>query len=385
LEGGWALSERKGRLKAWLCIALILAGSNSFTDSSATESLRSVYDKGKGALVLDLSIGAETDDDEDVFLYNPTRICVDSDGDILLIDPLMPCISKFDRDGLHVWTIDSKGQGPEDIRTPTRIALAPDGTIIVYDIGNRRFGLISKDGQFLKTFSISDWVWGLNGSPCGDIWVETRLADFDGKRGGTLIRLLRYSSDFESVVVVDSTLIKTNTYISEPVRTNVPVPFAPVMAWDVTPSGNIVIARSSDYSVNILSPTFELITQFRPAGKRIEVTEDDKKSHFDGMTTNTNGTIEKGAPTYIRNNTDFPKYKPYFSEMHVDGEGYILFQTHETKDDGVVYDVFDPNGQFVNKVVLPRLAYSCVMAHGFIYQVETPDDSPATIKRYTIN
>jgi len=336
--------------------------------------------------VLDLSIGAESDDDEEeVFLYNPGEICVDRDGSILVIDPLMPSITKFGKDGNLVWTIDSKGQGPEDIKTPTQIAVNRDGSIIVYDIGNRRFCFVTEDGQILKTYDFSDWVWGLETAPDGTIWVETRLADFEGKRGGTLIKLLRYSSTFHTSVVVDSAIVKKNTYITKPVRTNVPVPFAPVVAWDIAPSGNIIIGRSSKYTVTILSPELELLTRVQHPGKHLEVTESDKETHFAGMAYNYGGAIEKGAPTFIRDNTEFPKYKPYFKQMHVDQEGFILFQTYETDIDGVIYDVFDPSGHFVNKLVLPELSGFRVITLGFVYQIETPEDSPATIKRYKVN
>ena len=218
----------------------------------------------------------------------------------------------------------------------------------------------------------------------GDVWVQTQLPDFDGRRGGTLIKILRYSPDLIESVVVDSTRIKDNTYVTEPLFANIPVPFAPIMAWAISPAGNLVIARSGDYAVKIFSPKLDVLAQFQHPGKRVSVTEEDKLAHFAQMESNLDGVVKKGAPEFVRENTEFPRFKPYFNRMRVDEDGYILFQTHETATGGVVYDVFEPDGSFLNRVVLPDLGWSCVFRHGFVYQLEQSEDAPARIKRCRI-
>jgi hypothetical protein len=202
-------------VKAWLMFALVIGSLATFPARSSAQSLRPLYDKGTATLVVDLCIGAESDEDKDALLYAPTEICVDKQGSILVTDPRMPSIKKFDRNGRCLWTIGSKGEGPGDIATPTRLAIRSDGSIVVYDIGNRRFSTFAANGKFQNTVDCSDWVWGVEVGRDDDIFVETQAPDFDGRRGGTLIRLVRFSSDFERSTVVDSTVIRTGGFVYE--------------------------------------------------------------------------------------------------------------------------------------------------------------------------
>jgi hypothetical protein len=371
-------------MKAWLMLTSVLAALATVPGDASSQSFRRLYDRGSADLVVDLSIGAESDEDKDALLYSPSELCVDPEGNILIADPLMPCVKKFDKEGRCLWTINSKGEGPGDLLTPTYLALRSDGSIIVYDIGTRRFSVFSRDGRFQNDISCSDLVWGMEVGHDDHVFVEIHAPDFDGRRGGTLVRLLRFTSDFGQSTPIDSTLVKDNIYITEPVMTNIPVPFAPRMLWHPLPSGNLVIARSKDYAIKILSPTLELLVAFERPGKRGEITDSDKEAYFGRMVGNSDGTIKKGAPAFVREKTEFPRYKPYFRELYVDDEGYFLFETYGTVADKAVYDVFDPNGRFVNELVMSELSGVSLLTQGFVYQIDAWGEGPATIKRYRI-
>ena len=369
-------------MKTWLMLAFALAALAAVPGLTRSESFRRHYDKGSANLVVDLSIGGESGEDEDALLYNPSALCVDREGNILIADPQMPCVKKFDRNGGCLWTIDAKGEGPGDLLMPVQLALRSDGSIIVYDIENRRFSVFSGAGQFRNDVSSSEWVWRIEAARDDRVFVETRAPDFDGSRGGTLVRLLRFTSDFGQSTAIDSALVKDNTYVTEPLFANVPVPFVPRMFWCLLPSGNLVIAQSKDYAVKILSPTFEVLVALQHPGKRIEVTESDKEAYFDGMVSNADGTVKKGAPAFVREKTEFPRYKPYFQQLFVDDEGYFLFETYETVGDKAVYDVFDPKGRFVNQLVMPELSGTSLLTHGFVYEIKAWEEGPSTITRY---
>ncbi len=96
------------------------------------------------------------------------------------------------------------------------------------------------------------------------------------------------------------------------------------------------------------------------------------------------GVVSKGAPQHIRDATEFPEYKPYFTNMVIDHEGYVLIQTYEASGDEVIYDVFSPDLEFVNRVTLPELDRRCVITNGYVYQLHRPDDEYASVRRYRV-
>ena len=70
--------------------------------------------------------------------------------------------------------------------------------------------------------------------------------------------------------------------------------------------------------------------------------------------------------------------------MFVDDEGYVLIQTFDNTEDGTMYDVFGPTLDFVNRVVLPELPFSSVVAHGCVYRIERSDDRLPWVARYRL-
>ena len=87
-------------------------------------------------------------------------------------------------------------------------------------------------------------------------------------------------------------------------------------------------------------------------GFRTKVTSEDKKRYFArGMSGNVATGGKSGVPDFIRNKTKFPKFKPYFRYLLVDHEGYILIPTYEMENENYIYDVFTPDGEFVNKLI----------------------------------
>jgi hypothetical protein len=83
-----------------------------------------------------------------------------------------------------------------------------------------------------------------------------------------------------------------------------------------------------------------------------KITTADKKNFFDGITTSQGGQVSRGAPDYIRDNTDFPKNKPAFNQIMVDSDGNILVSQFGEKpeEDFRSFDAFSPRGQFIGRV-----------------------------------
>jgi sugar lactone lactonase YvrE len=128
----------------------------------------------------------------DVTLNQPWSMAVDGDGNVYIADTWNHDIIKLDKDLKQVKKWGSGGQveangDPQKLFGPRKIAITPDGNVIITDTGNSRVVEYTKDGDFVRQFGSK----GTSGDPLqfsepaslavasnGDIYV----ADFWNKR-----------------------------------------------------------------------------------------------------------------------------------------------------------------------------------------------------------
>lgn len=349
---------------------------------SSAQSFLPIYKKGFGTFEVDLTIGGDADDENYIF-SSPSKICVDPKGNIFVLDSGENHIKKFDSKGKDIKTFSRAGKGPGEILSCYQMAANPEGHIVTYDLGNRRFSFFDNDGSFLHSIPFQKIVWNFDIGPKGNLFVETHDWDFSGKLGGALIKVTKFSPDLKTSTPVDSARIKDNTFITKPVRTNVPVPFHSGLYWGILPSGNVVVALSENYTMKIYSPAIKLLHKITHERKREKVTEKDKESYFAGMTSSVGGQVSQGAPDYIRKEVQFPKFKPYFMGIIIDHEGNILVRTYETSKENTVYDVFNQEGQIINAVKLAPIGGKN-FAGGFVYSTKASEDEFPVVVRYRL-
>ena len=348
-----------------------------------------IYQKGYSQLEIDMIIGGETEDENYIF-SQPVKVCVDSKGNIFVLDFQENCIKKYDTLGKYIKTISRSGKGPGEIINPFQMAVDPNGNIVTWDFGNMRFSFFSNDGEFLKSINTTElirmpeMIRDFKIGPNGNIYIETRTLDFKGESGGTLIKIFQFSQNLKQKKIITSARIKDNICITKPIFRNVPIPFCPHLFWGIVPTGNIIIANSKNYTLEIFSPEIKLLHKVHHKGTQIQVTNKDKEKYFASMISGSTGSsAQMGASDFARKATKFPKYKPYFRYLIIDHEGYILLPTYEMENDSYIYDVFTPDGEFVNKFKLSPVAFSKI-ANGLIYELKTGMDKFPSIIRYRL-
>ena len=341
---------------------------------ASAQSFLPVYQKGSGTFEEVVTFGIDAEE-EDYMIVLPSKFVTDKEGNLFILDSRDNNIKKFDKEGNYITTFGRKGQGPGEIQMCHQMSIDPSGNIVTHDLGNRRFSLFDNDGNFKYTIPFKEIVWNFKIGPYGKFYIEIHDSDFRGDKGGTMIKIIQFSPDLTNKIGVDSMRIKESIYITEPQFTYVPVPFHANLSWGISPSGNIVVAYSGDYTFKIYSPEVKLIKEFHHKGKQIKVTDKDKENHFAGMvTTTTGGGSTRGAPDYIRKNTEFPKYKPFFMGIKIDHEGYILASTYDYDEKNNYYDVFTKDGKFVNHVKLPLKYFTTTYHDGYVFCMEQTED-----------
>ena len=335
-------------------------------------SFRPIYEHGSGELVLDLEFGSEDESDDAFIMSSWLSYAVARNGDVYVLDSSLCLVKQFDVDGELVNEFGEEGEGPASLRMPSSIAIGPDGRLWIYELGNRRFSVFAPDGEFIETFHFSEVVWGMEVSSQGVVYTKVQLADFGGEWGGSRHRLLQFSEDMQQQTVVDTALIKDNTYITEPIRSNVPVPFCDRFLWGLSPEGNVIVATTKDVRLKARSHGLEDIYDVRHEIERERVTDKDQEKFFSGISSNVGDVVTQGAPDYIRNNTVFPDRKPAFQSMLVDHEGYVLLQTFEGDEDSQVWLVFEPDGSFLGRANLALRGAKLI--GGSVYRLKIRDE-----------
>jgi hypothetical protein len=321
--------------------------------------LAAIYKTGKIKLVPEITITDASMGGKD-FFANPNDVALDDKGAVYICDMMAHNIKKFDAKGTFLKTIGKQGQGPGDFDMPIEIEIV-DGHLYVRELNNERFSILDLEGVFIKSVSLPRgygvW-WKTKALPDGRFIVHGEKADYlvPNSRQQCFIDL--YTSDLGLIKTIYSRPISRAKIIIEPRRTNVAIPFAPIVYWDMTPDAKIVVGYSEKYEVEIYDPDKRKILSFSHGYKPIEVTANDKEDYFKKMMSVLSvdrriQTVGKGAPDYIVKNTEFPKYYPAYHSLKVDGEGNIWvlpYYRKNPKDPAPLFDVFDQNGAFINRV-----------------------------------
>lgn len=110
----------------------------------------------------DLAIGVE-DGDEDLMFGSISRVDLDGQGNIYILDYKFRKVVVCSPDGRHLRTIPvPAGQGPQEATNPGGIAVAPSGTLYINDM--RKIIVYGPDGRFVRSF-LADFMISSIGCP----------------------------------------------------------------------------------------------------------------------------------------------------------------------------------------------------------------------------
>lgn len=338
------------------CLITLFCATVLFIYAAPTEekSLSEMYKSGSIRFVPELTID-DTSMPEDTFFEGVSSIVCDNDGNIYICDYKANNIKKFNASGKHLKTIGRKGQGPGEFNMPLEIAVTDD-RLIVWDMGNRRLCTLTAVGEFIKSVQIfrgEGRPQKMRPLPNGNIVIELEKIYFgeQDKPQDCLIEI--YSPDLEKIKTLYTQQVWRNKFMRiESMFTNIIQPFSPLVCWDVSPEGKIVIGYPREYKIDLYDSEGGKISSFSHSYEPVKVTDKDKESFFSGITYSSGGTTTQTVPEPIVKNTEFPKLKPAFKQILVDSEGNILVWTYRKnrEEESRYFDAFSPDGNFIGNV-----------------------------------
>lgn len=319
-------------------------------------------------LEADMRIG--TLEGEDIYMLGDVAgLAVAPDGSVYIYDGQVPALRKYGPDGRYVATFGREGGGPGEYKqSDGGLAVLPDGRVLLRDPGNARITVYSSTGEPLD-------AWPLRGGSFTSrrLYVDTAgnaYTQIWSRTGGVSHTALQpFAPDGtlgDSIMVPDWDFHPTAVqYTGESISMTYGIPFTPSEYWSFSSLGYFVGGVSTDYSIDV----------FRPEGRvvRIQRLVDPvpvDAGEREAVRMRIIRQFQRYSADWKWNGPPVPDTKPPFHDLAVGRDGRIwvrLYQPgylEEAADpddpdaldqwsEPVVWDVFEPDGTYLGQVHAP--------------------------------
>lgn len=341
-------------------------------------SFRPVYEHGRGEWVEDLVIGDA--DGEGVAFLLPGAVRADSHGNVFVLESRDKVLQKFDAEGNHLITFSRPGEGPGEMGMVWVMAIDARDRVLIWDHSYKRFTMFDTSGELLDTVPYQPTVQAMECASNGFVFVETHGGDFSQQMAQTVVRLVRLSAELGDPVVVDSLRIVDHAIIqaTKESSTSVTLPFVEGLAWAVMPDGGVVVGRTGDDRLTWYDAELRPVREVELRAQPIATGEADKERYLRGF-----GSDDERFLDVVRKQVPFPDHTPYFADVYVDHDGFVLVSRYDDVDDGVLYEVLSPQGEPLGDVVMPSLDRAD-LRHGYVYRARRKGDAFPQVCRFRL-
>lgn len=296
-----------------------------------------------------------------------TGLAVDEEGRINVSDHQEPAIRRYSPDGQFIEKLGRGGEGPGEYEQPLDLLTLPDGTVALWDFGNRRINLYEPDDGYLDAYRVptSALMAGrmLYADTSGGLYVRTTVGSRSIPSRQGLVRLS------PGGVVVDTLLMPERDPDGA-------YHFRRETLWTWTSSRQLVVGdngvhEGEVYRFTIRNEDGSTVTVSRSI-EAVELTGEERTEWTAHAAWRERRERRRGR------DVDFPalrELKPAFKSLDVDEEGRIWVHRYvraekrrgagevEVSEEPALtwlerptYDVFGADGLFLGTVVLPHRA-----------------------------
>ncbi len=356
-----ALSRIRGQLLVFLLIAALAVsiGAGQKPYPAVTEvkgGVRTVTNPDFprdgtfiAQLTEEISCGEESGPPQGV-LNNPSKIRVDAQGNIYVLDVGDVNIKVYDPAGRFVRAIGRKGQGPGEFGFLSDFDLMSKERIAAFDTLLARVSILTVEGRYLSGFSVSMFCDALRADENDVLY----LAKSEEAKSG-----VELSSEFKEVPML-MTILRTDTAG----RTPVPIASFPGEYRLLKASGLTVSTAFSDRAVLwILRPEGGFFAGFNEVYEVGAFAADGRKQFAFGR---------RFAPVknaHYKGLAGERKTRPVYHDLMVDPDGDLWLDLYRPEGvKGALYDVFSPDGIYLKQVVAEQ-HIACIKdgkAYGFV-------------------
>ena len=297
-------------------------------------------------------VGGDSDAEEDLFGVI-SDIDIDASGDVYLLDSQLSEVKVYSKDGEYLRSMGREGEGPGEFRRPSAMFFTDDGKVAVVQMMPGKVVLLSKDGTPAGDFP-------LPAAPDGGLQL---VQGADARGGNTVLFMGRQKFDQETkkwsrtsfLTAVTPAGKQAATYSSKDNVIDMAAPVLDDAAWDtferrwsIGPDGKVYACNNyDDYAITVYDKTGKVEKVITREYKQLPRTAREKDVMTKAM-----GFYSKMIPNCKVNITDVAKN---IDTIYVrdDGSLWVLSSSgarNLPKGTMGVFDVYNPDGQFVKTV-----------------------------------
>lgn len=334
-------------------------------------------------LIQDLRIG--NPDDENFLFFQATRIAVDKDGCIYVVDSGNHRVQKFDDKGEYLLSIGNRGQGPGEFSRPFKVRIDnQSGNIYVFDV-SRKILIFDHAGKHLgEDIYLYD--------PLNDFYIDADkniIATYSAARFQGMIKYIKGEREGKKIEEYHRQInVQTTSSRREGTRVFSTV-FGGTHGYEFSAflaqlgGDEYVLGHSKNYELSIINRKGKDLFFIRKNITAINFTNKIKEriSYQAKMSALTKGVTPPAEYEYA-----FPEHLPFFYEILTDSEGRIYVQINREEFDPTKlkpYDIFSRDGYYLYKAVIDVSPH--VIKDGFLYTLSSDKDTgDQIILRYKI-
>ena len=304
------------------------------------------------------------------------HIAFDGAGNLYLMDSSggflsVPRIVVVDAAGGLVTEFGRAGDGPGEFRGVSRMAVWPDGRIVVEDLRRLAYHVFGPDGEFERMVRVADGNLGIT-MRYRLLTDRTGEPTLVGPAERSILRADMSSEEMREDVLLEAWDPRGSVDAGASVETETPVVsdgvwgFEPDVLVDVLPSGGLAFSDSSAYAVKITDPSgVRLRTLRRPVSPR-PVTEAmrraERQRRLEAITVSSSGAPSPDAEAFMQavvdsrtaaiENMRFFAEIPVISALRATWNGGLWVQRSgepDPSEPGLI-DVLAPDGRYVGSL-----------------------------------
>jgi hypothetical protein len=376
-------------------------------------------DPNVAEFVLELDIGRENGKSDEYEFASIVDVLIAPDGTMWVQDGDVigsgqtPVIRLYNDQGRFLRQVGRVGDGPGEYRAPNGLTLLQDGRVIVRDYTRSdRLTLYAADGTLSTTWPLGQgYIWTYRGSDpiradtAGFVWLPFR--ERPGRRQPSAYLRLRPDGTiadtvpFPRVPESDGARIEvTRTFPSGSTdKVGLLLPYAPRHAWAWSPLGSFVVTRTDSYQIEIhpvprpgeARSNPPVIAEPAVIGRSVAPVEVSpaERAALRSRLAEKISAIRYGS--YDGEVPEIPAHKPPIKSLFYANDTRLLVsvsmpsqQNGDEWSEPLAYDVFDREGQFMGRLILPDSFRLVGVAEDRAWGVFYGEDDVESIRRYRI-
>jgi hypothetical protein len=287
-----------------------------------------------------ITLGEEGGPEEEI-LFFPYDIRVGPQGNIYVFDAEDYTIKVYDDKSNWIRNIGRRGQGPGEYMNMTDFDISLDGRIFICDIRQRRISILNSDGTFNSSFIMKGPCNRLELDEAGQLYIPQYIPfKVTGTSGSKVWEMILMRTDSKGKKFFKYGKYPSLKFVWRLRKTEQGVwvgsPHTSMdgytTVWTVDKEGRLYLGYSRDYLISVLDkkgkPLFRFGREFTPIKHPLY-------------------SPDLAHPEY------YPAY--YSRYLFFDDKGNLwLKQYTKSNEAGHLYDVFSPEGIFIQQAEVPE-------------------------------